>query len=148
MLESGDRDAGPDGHRVPDSPQRGCEMRGRTWVRAKPKPAPKPAIDAAVREAVDAQVASVVDKLKKRCRRRPEYPRLNWAEDVFARWYRSALYFVIVMRTPHGRPPTFDRHVARMEHVGEGKFDVAVPMRRGWNTIKRQALPEDCFEEI
>ena len=35
-----------------------------------------------------------------------------------------------------------------MEHAGDGKFNLAVPMRRGWNTIKRDSLPEECLKEI
>jgi hypothetical protein len=34
-----------------------------------------------------------------------------------------------------------------MEHAGEGKFNLAVPMRRGWNTIKRAALPKECLKD-
>jgi len=52
------------------------------------------------------------------------------------------------MRTPHDRPPTFESHVARMEHAGDGKFNLAVPMRRGWNTFKRDLSVEECLEEI
>jgi hypothetical protein len=101
-----------------------------------------------VRNWVDAQAALVVAKLKKRCCKKPKNPQFNWCEEIFARWHRHALYFVVVMRTPHGRPPTFETHAARLEHAGEGKFNVAVPMRRGWNTVKRGASPEECLKVI
>jgi hypothetical protein len=52
------------------------------------------------------------------------------------------------MQTPQGLPPTFEVHVARMEHVGQGKFNVAVPMRRGWNTVNKLLSPEECLEQI
>jgi hypothetical protein len=52
------------------------------------------------------------------------------------------------MRTPHGRPPTFESHAARMAHVGDCKFDLAVPMRRGWSTIRRGFSPQACVDEI
>ena len=101
-----------------------------------------------VREAVDQQAAAVVAKLKGRFRKPAEGSLLNWAEDLFTRWHRDALYLVVVMRTPHGHPPTFETHAARMEHAGGGKFNVAVPMRRGWNTFKRNLSPEECLKEI
>ena len=97
---------------------------------------------------VDAQAASVVAVLKERCRQTPRHPQLNWCDDVFTRWRRNALYFVVVMRTPHGSPPTFETHAARMEHAGDGKFDLAVLMRRGWNTVKRAAAPATCLQAI
>jgi hypothetical protein len=39
-------------------------------------------------------------------------------------------------------------HAARMEHAGEGKFNLAVPMRRGWNTVMKNKSPEECLKEI
>jgi hypothetical protein len=30
------------------------------------------------------------------------------------------------------------------EPAGDGKFNLAVPMRRGWNTMKRKATPKDA----
>lgn len=123
-------------------------MRGRRWLLPKPKPPPKPKVADDVREAVDAQVAPLVAKLKKRLCKKPKNPRFNWPDNLFTRWHRDALYFVVVMRTPHGQPPTFETHAARMEHAGRGKFNLAVPMRRGWNTMKRKATPEECLKEI
>ena len=109
---------------------------------------PKPKVPDEIRKAVDTQAALVTAVLKKRCCKKPVKPQFNWCEDVFTRWHRNALYFVVVMRTPHGRPPTFERHAARIEHAGEGKFNLAVPMRRGWNTMKRQSSSDECLKEI
>lgn len=123
-------------------------MRGRTWLAAKPKAPPKPKVADDVREAVDALAAPVVTKLKKQYCKTPKNPKFNWPDKLFTRWHRDALYFVVVMRTPHGRPPTFEMHAARLEHAGDGKFNLAVPTRRGWNTIKDYATPEECLKEI
>lgn len=123
-------------------------MRERTWQLGKPKQPSKPHVTDEVRDAVNAQAAVVVVKLKERFLKPAENTLINWADDLFTRWHRDALYFVVVMRTPHGHPPTFETHVARMEHAGEGRFNVAVPMRRGWNTFKRNASPDECLKEI
>jgi hypothetical protein len=123
-------------------------MRNRTWVSVNPKPSPKPHVPDDVRESVNVQAALVVAKLKKRCCKKPKNPQFNWCDDIFTRWRRDALYFVVVMRTPHGRPPTFETHAARMEHADHGKFNLAVPMRRGWNTVKQGASPEECLGGI
>jgi hypothetical protein len=120
----------------------------RTWQRANSKPSSKPKIADDVRMAVDAQVALVVADLVKRYCKTPTNPQFNWCIDIFTRWHREALYFVAVMRTPHDRPPTFETHAARMQHAGDGKFDLAVPMRRGWNTVKQAASAEECLKEV
>ena len=123
-------------------------MRKRTWQLAKPKPPRKPAVPDDVRKAMDAQAAAVIASVKKRFRKPHNNTLMNWADDLFTRWHREAIYFVVVMRTPHGHPPTFETHAARMEHAGGGKFDVAIPMRKGWNTLKRKAPIEECLKQV
>jgi hypothetical protein len=123
-------------------------MRGRTWQPAKPKLRPKPKLPKEVREAVDTVVAPVVAKLKRKLRKQPKNPRFAFPVDLFTRWHRDALYFVIVMRTADGPPATFEIHAARMDYDGNGKFNFAVPMRRGWNTFKRGTSPAECIEEL
>ena len=123
-------------------------MGKRTWLPAKPKPLPKPKLEEDLRAEIDSQIAPVVAILKKRHCKRSEYKTLNWPDDLFTRWHRNALYFVVVMRTPHGRPETFETHAAKLEYGGEGKFNLAVPMRRGWNTFLREASLEKCLKEI
>lgn len=123
-------------------------MRRRTWLPMKPKAPPKPKVADDMREAVDALAAPVVAKLKKRYCKTPKSRQLNWPDDLFTRWHRDVLYFVVVMQTPHGRPPTFETHTARMEHTGNGNFNLAVSMRRGWNTVKKDATPEKFLQEI
>lgn len=88
--------------------------------------------------------AKVVSQLKRRCKK-PKNSNFNWPEDVFVRWHREALYFVAVIRTPHDRPPTFETHVGRLEHVGNGKFNFAVPARRGWITVIENESDENCL---
>jgi hypothetical protein len=123
-------------------------MRGRTWLPAKPKREPAPEVPSTVRTSIDAQVGPVVAKLKKRILSKSRVVSLNRPVDLFVRWYRNSLYFVLVLKTPHGRPPTLETHVARMEHAGDGLFNLAVPMRRGWNTFQRRITPEECLAEI
>ncbi len=123
-------------------------MDNRTWQRKTTKPPPKPHVPDDVRASVDAQAALVITKLKKQCCKKPKNPQFNWCDDIFTRWRRDALYFVTVMRTPDGRPATFETHAARMEFAGEGLFNLAVPMRRGWNTVKSKASPEECLTAV
>jgi hypothetical protein len=101
-----------------------------------------------VREAVDTLVAQVVATLKRKLREKPKKPRFSFPVDLFTRWHRDALYCVIVMRTADGPPATFEIRAARMEYAGNGKFNFAVPMRRGWNTFKRGVTPAERVDEL
>lgn len=123
-------------------------MPERTWLRVKPKPPSRPKVPDDLWKALDIQAAVVVANLKKRFCNKPRNMHFNRCDDFYTRWHRDALYLVVVMRTLHGRPPTFETHAARMDHAGKGKFNLAFPMRRGWNTVKRGALPEDCLQAI
>jgi hypothetical protein len=123
-------------------------MRQRTWSLRPPKPPPRPKVPDDVKAAILEEAAPVVADLKKRFCKKPKNPQFNWPDDLFVRWHRDALYFVAVMRTPHDQTFTFELHVARMEHAGKLKFNLAVPRRRGWNTIKKDLTPEACLKEI
>lgn len=123
-------------------------MRTTSWQPAKPKKQPPPAVPDDLRDQVDAQAALLAADFKRRFCKKPIEPIFNWPDDVFTRWHRNTLYVVAVMRTPHGRPPTFEMHVAKMEHAGEGTFNLAVPMRKGWNTFIRGKSADECFEEV
>ena len=126
----------------------GMKNNKKTWLLPKPKTLPKPKVHDNLRAEIDSQVAPVVAILKKRHCKRSKFKTLNWPDDLFTRWHRNALYFVVVMRTPHGRPETFETHAAKMEYAGDGKFNLAMPMRKGWNTFLREASLEECLEEI
>jgi hypothetical protein len=119
-----------------------------SWQPVKPKPPAKPSVSSELQADVLAQADIVITKLQKRLRKAPEPVDVNWCEKIFARWHRGSLYFVGVMRTPHGRPPSFETHLVRMEYVGDGKFDVAFPMRRGWAAAGRALSVADCLREI
>ncbi len=125
-------------------------MRERTWQlkKPKPKPKPKPQVTDEVRQAVDIQAAKIVKHLKKRFRKPGKQPLFNWSEDLITRWHRDALYFIVIMRTPHGLPPTFESRAARMEHAGNGKFNLAVPIRQGWATVKETASADECLKVV
>lgn len=123
-------------------------MRGRSWLPANLKREPAPVVPTNVRASIDAQVGPVVAKLKRRILSKSRAASLNRPVDLFVRWHRNSLYLVLVLQTPHDRPETIETHLARMEHAGGGKFNLAVPMRRGWNTFQRKRTPEECLTEM
>jgi hypothetical protein len=122
-------------------------LRG-TWQPVKPRPPVRPSVSSELQADILAQAEPVIAKLQKRLCNPPGEADVNWCERIFSRWHRGSLYFVGVMRTPHGRPPSFETHLVRMQYVGDGKFDVAFPMRRGWATASRALSVSDCLREI
>lgn len=72
----------------------------------------------------------------------------NWPIDIFVRWHHNSLYFVVVLKTPHGQPPEFEYKAARITPTSTGKFELAFPMRRGWNMFLKQASSEKCLKEL
>src|SRR5436190_23804580 len=129
---------------VPNGERR---VKKKSWVSKTPKPTrPKPVIADELRQQIDLAATKVVAQLKRRCKK-PKSSTFNWPEDVFVHWHREALYFIVVMRTPHDRPPTFEVHIGRLEHVGNGRFNFAVPMGRGWITLIRDESAENCLTQ-
>ncbi len=120
-------------------------MRGRTWQPPRPKPQLPPRVKADVRADVDTQIAPIITRLKRRICRKPKQSTFNWPDDLLTRWHRDALYVVVVMRTPHGLPPTFETRLARLKRLRNGRFDLAVPVRKGWSTIVANDTLNNCL---
>lgn len=123
-------------------------MRKRIWQQAKLKAPPRPKLSGDEQSALMQRATATLENLKTRFCKTPKQPQFNWCHDIFLRWHRDALYFVALFRTPHGQPPEFEVHVARLEHAGDRKFNFAVPIRRGWNTIERGFSIEDALKEV
>lgn len=121
-------------------------MRKRNWQIVATQ-SPKVKLTEDLRSTVEMQAQEIVKALNRQ-RRKPKKPRWNWCESVFTRWHRGSLYFVAVMRTPHGRPESFESHLARLEYVGGEKFQVAFPMRRGWMCAMPDSSLEVCLNEV
>jgi hypothetical protein len=122
-------------------------MRGYTWAPAKPRRPVPPRLSDEAREKLAAEISPVLAALKKR------FPKtndrlFNWPVDIFVRWHHNSLYFVVIMKTPHGQPPEFEYKAARITPTSTGKFELAFPMRRGWNTFLKQASFEACLKAV
>ena len=123
-------------------------MTRKTWLPTPRRPAARPPVSDEVRAAVDAEMSTVLVELRERLLRPRERLRVNQPVDVSAHWYRQALYLAVTYKTLYGRPETFDVKIARMEHVGEGKFQIGLPMRRGWNVHKDKLTPQECMQRV
>lgn len=122
-------------------------MRGYIWAPAKPRRTLPPKLADEAREKLEARISPLLADLKKKFPKKKD--RLfNWPIDIFVRWHKNSLYLVLVLKTPHGKPPTFETKIARITPTSTGKFELAFPMRRGWNTFLKQASLEACLKEL
>lgn len=122
-------------------------MRGYTWAPAKPRRPVPPRLSDEARENLVAKIAPVLAALKKRFPKKKDRI-YNWPIDIFVRWHHDSLYFVGFMKTPHGQPPEFEYKAARFTPTSTGRFELAFPMRRGWNTFLKQASFEACLKGV
>jgi hypothetical protein len=119
-------------------------MAKKTWVKKIPRKKAKPVakISDTTKTQLDVAIDPVISQIRKRLLRRQKAA-INKVEEVLARWYRNALYVVVTRRTPHGRAPTFETLHARIHFVGDGKFDLALPIRKGWAVFKTGMSAEE-----
>ena len=70
----------------------------------------------------------------------PEDQRWNYIIDIGARWHRSFFHFGSTYASPgpNALSPTFESPFARMEYVGDGKFNLAYMRHTGkWWEVYR-----------
>ncbi len=122
------------------------------WVYSprKPKPAKvPPEFKTEVQARGDLFVETV---LKPRCLRpAPKNPRFNYIGDIYAKWFRSYFYFCAkyIVPGPNAMVPFFEAKQARLEYVGERKFNLAWMRHTGeWVEMDQGLTLEKCLDEI
>jgi hypothetical protein len=81
----------------------------------------------------------------------PKKPRFNYIIDVVAKWHGSSLFFVstYVCPGPTAISPTFEAKFARMEFVGNGKFNLSFMRHTGkWVVLHRFLSLNECLDAI
>ena len=81
----------------------------------------------------------------------PKKPRWNYPIELWTKWHRSFFYFGSTWASPGPNriAPTFENRYARMEYVGDGKFNLAYFRHTGewWTTHKGLTLGK-CLKLI
>src|SRR6266545_3940178 len=99
----------------------------RTWVYRPPKPR-APTVPAAVKAEVQDRAQQLVETVLKpqHLKPPPKDDRFNYLVDIFTRWYRQYFYFCATYAVPgpDAIVPSFEVKFARMEYVGDGRFDL------------------------
>lgn len=119
----------------------------KTWVYSPPRPA-KPTLPEALKAEVTARANELIETtLKPRhVQPPPENPQFNYVEDLYTKWYRGYFYFCATYRVagPHAMVPTFESHFARLEYVGDNRFNLAFKRYTGeWIDLPYRGITLD-----
>ncbi|NJN21000.1 MAG: hypothetical protein HC812_07165 [Leptolyngbya sp. RL_3_1] len=75
----------------------------------------------------------------------------NYLVDIYSKWYQSYFYFCSTYNCPGERAisPSFDDKFARMEYVGDGKFNLSYMRHtQKWWEIYQDLTMAECLERI
>jgi len=125
---------------------------GYMWVYSPRKPKP-PKVPAAFKAEVQAKGDEFVETvLKPRCLQpAPKKPTHNYIGDIYAKWFRSYFYFCAkyIVPGPNALVPFFEAKNARLEYVGDRKFNLAWMRHNGeWVEMEQGITLEKCLVEI
>ena len=81
----------------------------------------------------------------------PEGHQLNYITDITFKWLSSKLFFIAIYACPHSTAisPTFEEKFARIEFVGDGKFDLSFMRHTGeWVPLFEGQTVDECMKAI
>jgi len=128
-------------------------MAGRKqWV-YKPKKPAKPKVSKQVKAAVQEKAEELVQSFLKPTfiKEPPEDNEWNYIVDIDTRWYGNYFYFCAKYRSPspYALSGYFEERFARLEYVGENKFNLSYKRHtEQWWEVDQELTLEECLERI
>lgn len=122
------------------------------WVYAPKKPTP-PKVPESLKREVETKANELVETVLKPTHvlPPPEDPQFNYIEDITTKWYRSYFYFTALYRSagPYAMGGTFESKFARLEYIGDGRFNLAA-MRytEEWMEIAPNRALDECLAAV
>ncbi len=124
----------------------------KRWVYSPPRQ-PKPKVPESIKEEVEKRAKELVEhKLKpKHIEPEPQDKQFNYIVDLYTKWYRNYFYFCSKYHSPgpNAISPFFESIFARMEYVGDNKFNLSYMRYTGqwWELYEGLSLDE-CLAAI
>jgi hypothetical protein len=120
----------------------------KAWM---PGPATKPnaSLPGTVKDEVDTKARELIETVlkPKHMQPPPEGSQLNCIVDITIKWLGSKCYFVSIYRTP--TQETFETSFARMEYIGNGRFNLAFMRHTGqWVQLFEDQTVDECMTAI
>jgi len=116
------------------------------------KKSPKVKIPDLIKREVDEQSQDLTETLRmQHIKPPPEGVDFSYVTDIYLKWFRSSLYFCAqyCCRAPNCISPTFETKFARLEYVGNGRFNLSYMRHTGkWIEIYPGLSLTECLESI
>ena len=125
---------------------------GRQWTWA-PSKTHKPKVPDDLKKEVQAKANDLVEKLLKPryIKPPPKKPDFNYPIDIWTKWHGNFFYFGSTWASPGPNriAPTFEVRFARLEHVGNRRFNLAYFRHtEEWQTVFAELTLDDCLKII
>ncbi len=124
----------------------------KTWVYSPGKPQP-----GKVPESLKAEVTRKAQDLVETALKphyvqpAPEDPQFNYIVDIYTRWYRHFFYFCAkyCVPGPNAIEPYFESIFARLDYVGDNRFNLSFQRHTGqWMTIYTDLSLDECLVAV
>lgn len=120
-----------------------------------PGPANKPKSDLSVtvKDEVETKARELIETVlkPKHVQPPPEGSQLNYIVDIMTKWLGTKCFFVSIYACPgpNAMSPTFEAKFARMEYVGNGRFNLAFMRHTGqWVQLFEDQTVDECMKAI
>jgi hypothetical protein len=110
-------------------------------------------VSASIKAEVETKARALIENVLK-----PKYvlpphkaEHVNYITDISAKWYRNYFYFFSTYACPGPNAlfPSFESKIARMEHLGNGKFALYFMRHTGeWVGIYDSLFVDECMKAI
>jgi len=124
----------------------------KMWVLSPPKQA-KPKLPNAVKANVTAEANGLIDSVLKPTHVKPPSgdERFNYIGDIYSKWYGNYFYFCskYACPGPNAISPYFEAKFARLEYVGNERFNLAYMRHTGkWCESYSELSLDECLAAI
>ena len=125
---------------------------GRQWTWAPPK-TDKPKVPDNLMREVQTKADDLVAKVLKTkyIKPPPKKPRWNYPVELWTKWHGSFFYFGSTWASPGPNriAPTFEVRFARLEYVGDRRFNLAYFRHTGeWWTVNKRLTLGRCLKLV
>lgn len=123
--------------------------RQKAWGYNPPKPT-KPKAPEALKAEVEAKATELVNTVHKpmHIKPPPKNHQFNHITDIYTKWYRSYFYFCATYAVPgpNAIAPSFESKFARIEYVGEQRFNLSyMRYTEEWVEIRQGLTLAQCI---
>jgi hypothetical protein len=123
----------------------------KAWI---PSPATrKLSLPGRLKDEVDTKARELIETIlkPKHVQQPPKGHELNYITDITTKWLGSKLYFISVYACPgpNALSPSFETKFARMEYLGNSKFNLAFMRHTGqWVELLSDQTVDECMTAI